>query len=397
MMIAIGTANNTPINPKVLAPINIQIKISNELTQSVLFITHGTRMLFSHRWIITNSAQTLTKPIHPSLIAPTNNDGTDHNNGPTYGMISVSPAINAKEKILGISTPNHVSINNPIPVIAKINTLSNSWLLSQNPNFSYIVMILSCHLVLWLWSILRNNLKMLSFSILNNTANVNTNPIWVSTLKIDAITETAIPAHHWMYSVHLLIICLMLSWIRVCTPPLVEADSAKKFCTVSGSRVVCWMTWSSHCVCILVCKTFADLSQIAPISPNWLLKKGIIISTQDSNTPIKIKYDKNIPRPLLPLSLRANHSTIWSTAIDSTNAVKIKYTRSKAVNNRYQTYTANIPANRNINDNDRMVLLSITDKGESPVRGVMTSSSQLSSTTCEFLPSCDHQVDILFT
>jgi len=126
MMIAIGTASNIPINPSVLAPISIQMKMSNELTHRVLFMIHGIRILFSHRCITKNKIPTPINPATPLLIVPTNNAGTLPISGPTYGMISVSHAIRASDKILGISRPNHDSISSPTPVIQKINRHNSS-------------------------------------------------------------------------------------------------------------------------------------------------------------------------------------------------------------------------------------------------------------------------------
>ena len=72
-------------------------------------------------------------------MVPTNNAGTLPSSGPTYGIISVNPAINASESILGILSQNKDAIIRPNNVIIKINRHKRSWLLSQNQSFSYII------------------------------------------------------------------------------------------------------------------------------------------------------------------------------------------------------------------------------------------------------------------
>ncbi len=115
---------------------------------------------------------------------------------------------------------------------------------------------------------------------------------------------------------------------------------------------------SSHIVWSWVWKSFIALSIIPPISPICPAKNGTIISIPLSNTATKIKYDRPILHHLLPV-LDVNHTTILSTAIDSTYPVKIRYTKSSDENKRYHTYTTITPANQKINDMDRTWLLSM--------------------------------------
>lgn len=118
----------------------------------------------------------------------------------------------------------------------------------------------------------------------------------------------------------------------------------------AGIRFAHPIICSSQIVCSWVCTPVIDLRMIAPISAIWPPKNGTSTSTPLSNTEIKMKYDTKIPQALLLPSFLVNRRIIFSTAIDSTYPVKIRYTRSSEENSKYQIYTTTAPANQKIND-----------------------------------------------
>ena len=135
MITAIGTAKSTPTNPMINDPTIILMKITTGLTPSVLFISSGISTLFSSHWIRTTIPITISAPGSPKCTNATT-AATDHPRiGPKYGMISVRPAINARENICGNGIPKSPRIRNESSIAAPIKKQRNNCDLSQIQSF----------------------------------------------------------------------------------------------------------------------------------------------------------------------------------------------------------------------------------------------------------------------
>lgn len=109
-----GTARMIPINHSTVPPIIILMNMKRGLIHSALFMTYGMRMLFSVHCMIKNIVIDATAHRIPFSVPITSSAGTDHNNGPIYGMNSVIHDMSARDHLPGTTNPMKSSTRRPI-------------------------------------------------------------------------------------------------------------------------------------------------------------------------------------------------------------------------------------------------------------------------------------------